>query len=77
MLYYCIVKINEFRGRKRNRTGLFWPECTQKKLESQHVYLTLLTRDLYVIFRVKICVGVASTKMFRKTMQRVTLIFAV
>ena len=37
------------------------PETTHQKLESQRVYLTLLTVDLYVIFRVKICVGVAST----------------
>ncbi len=41
------------------------PETTHQKLESQRVYLTLLTVDLYVIFRVKICihVGVASTKL--------------
>ncbi len=36
------------------------PETTHQKLESQRPYLTLLTMDLYVIIRVKICVGVAS-----------------
>ena len=36
-------------------------ETTHQKLESQRAYLTLLTMDLYVIFPVKICVGVAST----------------
>ena len=37
--------------------------CTvnKEKLESQHVYLTLLTMNLNVIFGVKICVGVVST----------------
>ena len=37
------------------------PETTREKLESQRVYLALLTVDLYVMFRVKICVCVASS----------------
>ena len=32
------------------------PEPTHQKLESQRVYLTILTTDLYVIFRVNICI---------------------
>ena len=33
------------------------PETTHQKLESQHVYLILLSMNLYVKIRVKICSG--------------------
>ena len=37
------------------------PETSHTKLESQRLYLTLFTMNLYVIFQWKNCVGVAST----------------
>ena len=49
------------------------PETTHQKLESQCVYLTLQTMNLYVKIRVKISEGVALytcnyTVFFKKTM---------
>ena len=55
------------------------PETAHQKLESQRIYLTLLTMDLYVMFLVKICVGVASTilQFSGKLSKLRTLIFTV
>ena len=52
------------------------PETTHQKLESQRLYLTLFTMNLFVIFQWKNCVGVAST-IIRKTKQATKLVFAV
>ncbi len=51
------------------------PETTYQKLESQRVYLTLLTMDLYVSEDLCRC-GFNYTAIIRKTKRAITLVFA-